>query len=227
MEIHNVMEELVASVVEEISRDDAASAKPRYSATEESRMDAICYILNRTTPRYVSSGRGFAHITNELQNDQQLGVDLMRLAHEALHRVSAVRRDFYNGGSAPHSAGPCYNFGTIKGRILDGARFSPVSGVAVTLMRDGTAVEMFDTRWSNPFEIPPQAPGTFNFWPAPIAASDNAATKEFPFELRVEDPRYEPLSHFFSVTAHRGEQETRTISLDRDIVLPDLYLFTR
>ncbi len=227
MEIHNVMEELVTSVVEEVAREDTESESPRYAVTEEYLIDAICYVLNRVHPRYVSSGRGFAHLTSELQKDTQLGIDIVRLAHEGLHRVTAVRRTFYGSDNPRHPGGPCYNFGTIKGRILDGARFSPVSDVDVLLLHEGQPVEMFDNRWSNPYRIPSQAPGNFHFWPAPTKADGSGDTREFPFELRIEDTRYETLSHYFTCTARMEETENRVFSLEQDITLPDLYVFER
>ncbi|MFP4152384.1 MAG: late competence development ComFB family protein [Alkalispirochaeta sp.] len=236
MEIHNLMEELVASIVSEIAREDRASASPRYCGSEECRIDAVCYVLNRVEPRYVSSSRGYAHLTADLQKDRQLSVDLVRLAHEGLHRVTAVRRNYYHdgvtagtedSGSHPHPEGPCYNFPTIRGRLLDGTRFSPVTEVTVLLLRDEDPVEMFGERWTNPYEIPKQAPGTYNFWPAPIPAEHTGETREFTFEIRVTDGRFDPLSHYFTVSATSEEREERIFTLERDHTLPDLYLFER
>jgi competence protein ComFB len=235
MEIHNVMEELVASVVDRVARDDAESADSRYQYDDASRVDAVCYILNRIPPRYVSSGRGYAHITKELRQDQQLEIDVVRLAHEALHRVNAVRR-YYGDSPVQHPVvGPCFNFGTVKGRLLDGACFSPISDVEVTLLRNGKPAEMYDSRWPNPYRIPSQAPGTFLFWPASIpvdgatggTANGTVESKDFDFELKVEDPRYDPLSHYFTITTKPDVREYRMFSLDRDVTLPDLYLFER
>jgi len=236
MEIHNLMEELVASIVSEIAREDLSSPLPRYCDSEECRIDAVCYVLNRVEPRYVSSSRGYAHLTADLQKDRQLSVDLVRLAHEGLHRVTAVRRNYYHDGGddpslpvgqAPHPEGPCYNFPTIRGRLLDGTRFSPVAGVSVSLLQDGEPVEMFGERWTNPYEIPTQAPGAYNFWPTPISAEQAGITREFTFEIRVTDPRFESLSHFFMVSATSDDREERIFTLERDHTLPDLYLFER
>jgi competence protein ComFB len=227
MEIHNLMEELVSSVVGDVCREDAESAAPRYCTTPECRVDAVCYVLNRVPPRYVSSGRGFAHLTEELLSDHQLSVDLVRLAHEGLHRVNAVRRSFYGSGDRTHGTGPCFNFPTVKGRLLDGATFTPVTDVEVTLLHEGSPVEMFDPRWSNPYRIPLQAPGTFLFWPAPVTAERPGVAQDFSFELHVEDPRFEPFSHYFSLSASSEERENPVFSLERDFSLPDLYLFTR
>lgn len=241
MEIHNVMEELVASTVEQLANEDAESESPRYCDSRDCRTDAVCYVLNRVSPRYVSSSRGIAHITEELKRDQQLAVDLLRLAGEGLYRVSAVRRSYYGTDtgrseatpskpSADTAAGdqkPRFHIPSIRGRILDGARFSPISGISVELLLEGERVAMFDSRWSNPFEIPHQAPGTFLFWPAPLPAEDAGITRTFSFELRVDDPGYEYFDHSFPVTIVSGTTDTPVFNLERDHLLPDLYLFKR
>ncbi|MCG8481445.1 MAG: late competence development ComFB family protein, partial [Spirochaetales bacterium] len=178
MAIHNLMEELAASVLDEVCKEDQAGSR-RYCVSEQCRTDALCYILNRISPRYISSGRGFAHLTEELQEDQQLMIDVMRLVHEGLQRVSAVRRTFYDVESKDALQGACFNFPTIKGRLLDGAGFLPVSEVDVQLFLDGALVEMFDSRWSNPYHVSAQTPGTFIFWPATISVAETGSARTF------------------------------------------------
>ena len=226
MAIHNLMEELAASVLDEVCKEDQAGSG-RYCVSEQCRTDALCYILNRISPRYISSGRGFAHLTEELQEDQQLMIDVMRLVHEGLQRVSAVRRTFYDTESKDALQGACFNFPTIKGRLLDGAGFLPVSDVDVQLFLDGESVEMFDTRWSNPYHVSPQTPGTFIFWPAPISIEEMGTQRKFEFELRVEESEFDPLNHLFTLelTSESGADEV--FNLERDHKLPDLYLFHR
>lgn len=228
MEIHNLMEELVSSMIEQIAAEDAAEAHPRYCTTPECRVDAICYVLNRMPPRYVSSSRGVAHLTEELKGDQQIAVDIVRLAHEGLHRVSAVRRSYYGAADgASHPTGPCFNLPTIKGRLLDGASFSPLSDIEIELVHDGEPVEMYDSRWTNPYRIPDQAPGTFLFWPAPVGGSSIGEKRDFWFEIRITDERFDPLSHSFVVSAESAATENRVFTLEHDFTLPDLYLFRK
>ena len=224
MEIHNLMEELVHSTVAELCQDDERGAG-QYCTTQQCRTDAVCYVLNRVAPRYVSSGRGLAHLTDDLRNDQQLMIDVVKLAHEGLHRVSAVRRGYYDVTQGRRIPGVCYNFPTIKGRILDGAAFMPVSGVDVELRRHDTLVEMFDERWSNPYRISDRTPGTFTFWPAPVEAEAPGETQAFDFQLVVNTPGYYELSHHFTVELSSDDRETQGFNLGRDHQLPDLYLF--
>ncbi|MEX2444707.1 MAG: late competence development ComFB family protein [Alkalispirochaeta sp.] len=224
MEIHNLMEELVSSTVAELCQDDEDGARS-YCTTGQCRTDAVCYVLNRVPPRYVSSGRGLAHLTADLRNDQQLMIDVVRLCHEGLHRVSAVRRGYYDDTSGSRIPGICFNFPTIKGRILDGSAFMPVSDIDVELRRHEAPVEMFDERWSNPYPISDRTPGTFTFWPAPVEASAPGETQSFDFQLVVNAPGYYELSHHFSVELTSDDRETQGFSLGRDYQLPDLYLF--
>lgn len=242
MEIHNVMEELVASIVEQIATEDADSDSPRFCDSTECRTDAICYVLNRVTPRYITSSRGVAHITEDLKQDRQLSVDLVRLANEGLHRVTVVRRTYYAsavgdenasgddvsaGSAASPPDGPFYNIPTIRGRLLDGASFTPVTNVSITLLHEDDVVEMFDPRWTNPYDIPQQAPGTFLFWPTPIPAQRAGTAIEISYELRVEDDRYGRFNHCFSVPVTSDSSRVPVFRLERDFVLPDLYLFAR
>ena len=223
MEIHNLMEELVRSTVEEICNEDEQGERS-YCTTAQCRTDAVCYVLNRMPPRYVSSGRGMAHMTTEMQHDQQLLIDVVTLTHEALHRVTAVRRGYYGTASDERPEGACFNFPTIKGRILDGSGFMPVSELDVTLVRDGETVAMFDERWSNPYHVSDRTPGTYIFWPAPVDAAAAAEKKTFDFELRIHAAGFEPLTHYFALEVHSDDRTARSANLERDHHLPDLYL---
>ena len=226
MEIHNLMEELVSATMEDLCTEDQSGEK-RYCTSAQCRTDALCYVLNRIPPKYVSSGRGLAHLTDQLQQDQQLMVDIVRLSHEGLYRVSVVQRGYYGETSAGREAGPCFNFPTIKGRILDGSGFMPLSQAWVALQYKGSPIPMFDERWSNPYQISTKTPGTYTFWPAPESTGAEGEDRSFDLELRVQASGYDELVHHFSVklTSDRGP---RTVfDLERDFHLPDLYLFPR
>lgn len=224
MEIHNLMEELVVTVVDEAIAEDAAGDH-RYCTSPDCRTDVICYVLNRMTPRYVSSGRGFAHLVETLESDTQVAVDLVRLAHEGLQRVTAVRRTWYDSERRGSVDGACYNFPTIQGRVLDGAGFMPLASATVTLVMDDAPIPMYDTRWTNPYTIDARTPGTYIFWPASVPAAETDASASFELHLRIEAPGYESLTHQFSLELERAEHPDPVFSLEREHRLPDLYLF--
>ncbi|MFW5718161.1 MAG: late competence development ComFB family protein [Spirochaetota bacterium] len=224
--IHNVMEESVLRVIDEICDEDEAADAPKYCTSPECRMDAACYVLNRVQQRYVSSARGQAHTELELGRDQQLIVDLVTLAHEGLRRVSSVRRSFYSDEhtSVSSVSGPHFYLPTIKGRLFNGVSFELVTNVEVLLLLDNERVTMLDSRWQNPYEIVPNTAGTYLFWPTPVPAESHGIERTFEFEIRVEADSYEPLRHFFSIERTSTAQIPDALEMSGEHRLPDLYL---
>lgn len=228
MEIHNLMEDAVTRAVNDLCDDDEREGSKRYCTTEECRLDAICYVLNRIEPHYVTSGRGLAHLGSEIENDAQLQIDIMLLVKEGLGRVTSVQRSFYADSehkAVPPQEGPCFNFPTIKGRLFSGRSFEPVEDLEIALYLDGEPATMFDSRWQNPYRIVSNTPGTFLFWPAPIPATEAGQRRSFNCELRVDDPRYEEFRHFFSVELESDHRFSGTFYYSRDFILQDLYIF--
>lgn len=225
MEIHNLLEDLVEQRVAEVCREDQAREEPLYCTSAECRIDAVCYVLNRIPPRYVSSGRGFAHLAEDLRRDQQLQIDVVRLVHEGLKRVSTISRAFYGKPAEEVPEGPCFNFPTLQGRVLDGNRFFPLSDVEVSLYHGDELVDMIDNRWSNPYVISEQTAGTYNFWPVALPAEKAGIRHTFEFRLFLERDGFSPLTHHLSLDVTSEEQPQHTMSLRRDHHLPDLHLF--
>lgn len=225
MAIHNLMEEEVARVINEICDEEAKKQNPSLCVSDDCRQDAICYVLNRIPPRYVTSGRGLAHVETAYKGNPQLHVDLVTLASEGLKRVTTVRRSFYdNGRSAGATTGPCFNFPTITGRLFNGLTFEPMTDIEVALLRDGSLVEMVDSRWPNPYEIVKNTPGTYLFWPAPTPSGNPGTTRDFEMEISAEIDGYEPFHHFFKIRLTSDTQRDAVIRFSQDHTLPDLYL---
>lgn len=226
MAIHNLMEEEVVRVINEICDEEAKKEKPSYCVSPACRQDAICYVLNRIPPQYVSSGRGLAHVETAYKGNPQLHIDLVTLASEGLKRVTTVRRSYYGGeGSEPGpQEGPCFNFPTITGRLFNGLTFEPMTDIEVSLRDDGELVEMVDCRWPNPYEIVRNTPGTYLFWPASIPSDSAGITREFDFEIASEVEGYEPFHHFFRIRLTSDTHRDAVIRFSQDHTLPDLYL---
>lgn len=220
------MEETVLRIVDEISDEDESSASPRYCNSADCRTDAACYVLNRIPQRYVSSQRGQAHVEYELQQDRQVSVDIVTLAHEGLRRVSSVRRPFYGDGdtSAHRHTGPRFCMPTVKGRLFDGASFELVTDVPVELLLDDDRVAMLDARWQNPYRIAANTAGTYLFWPRPVAAEREGMERSFELEIRVESVRYELFRHYFVVNRTSITQVPDPLEMGGEHRLPDLYL---
>ena len=223
-DIHNIMEDLATRVVDDVLSAMAAKQANDICTSELCRQDAICFVLNRVPPRYVSSARGIAHTSQELKEDQQLLVDLTTLAHEGLRRISTVRRYYY----APEvrgvegGRGPVFPFPAVRGRVINGSTFAPVSDVAVSLYYKDALVPMMDPRWENPYVVSRDTYGTFCFWPRAEVAEKDTEERRFNFELYIEDDRYEPLRHAFSLTVHSCLPEQ--VEHPADFMLPDVFL---
>jgi len=227
VEIHNIMEDEVARIVNEICDEDKANPVHHYCTAELCRMDAICYVLNRIPQRYVTSGRGMAHAESDLTKNPQLLVDVMALAHEGLRRVSQIQRSYYDQappeGAGPE-AGPYFNFPTIKGRLFNGVTFEPAKDIDVYLKRDGEQVAMFDPRWQNPYPLAGSTDGTYLFWPQPVTADRTGETQTFEFEISVHADGFEPFHHFFKLEVTADDAYAARARFTTDHALADLYI---
>ena len=91
MNVHNLMEEMVYSGVNELF-DTVIESKADWltCSCEQCRLDTICYVLNRLPPHYIKSGRGLAYAQNEDAIDKmQLVADINRIALEGMKQVLA------------------------------------------------------------------------------------------------------------------------------------------
>ncbi len=225
MEVHNLMEDEVVRLINRICDEEEQELALGYCTSPECRMDAVCYVLNRTRPRYVSSARGMSHLVFEHDRDTQAHVDLVALAHEALRRISSFRREYYDAETPEESRG--FSSGPpmpiITGRLLSCTTFEPVNDVVVELRYGGKPATMVDRRWGNPYEITDNAAGQYSFWP--IAPSGCDSSTEMEYSLVVSDDRFEPFRHYFPVMPLGfSGQEREHVIRHHEHQLPDLYL---
>jgi len=226
MNVHNLMEELVYSGVNELF-DTAIEAKADWltCSCEQCRLDTICYVLNRIPPHYIKSGRGLAYAQTEDSIDKmQLMADINRIALEGMKQVLHTKRPNHNTlADLPEI--PVFNFPTILGRILDGCTFEPAKNIKVLLLLDGKPAESIDSTWDNPFTITTHTPGTFTFWVKPESAKKEGLRKVFPFELNVDVEGHDPIRYYFEVAATSESVIRTAVNTDHSLFLPDLHLF--
>lgn len=227
MEIRNLMEDRVLSLVNEICDEDEQQATGRYCTSTQCRLDTACYVLNRIPQRYVTSGRGFAHLEADFQENPQLQIDLVTLVNEGLQRITSIQRSFYTDENCPGcqdlTAPYYYFFPTIKGRIYNGMTFEPISNLKVNLSFQGKPVPMVDPRWSNPFIMFGSAPGTYLFWPAPIEAEANNTEHTFELAITINSDTFEPFTHYISIPVHSEPVRSPKANI-RDFNVSDLFL---
>jgi len=221
------MEDRVIKLINEICDEDEKNEKPFYCTTDECRMDAACFVLNRVPQRYVTSGRGFAYLETDFQDNPQLQVDIVTLVHDGLKRVSSIQRSFY-GADYPQDnvsvVSPAfYYFPTIKGRIFYGTNFEPANNIKVSLIENGAPVTMIDARWQNPYTIVDQTPGTYLFWPRHRVAPADGVEETFEFAIELVENNFEPFRHYVSISVV-SEAFRSPHAFIRDFCVPDLFI---
>ncbi|MFQ3621532.1 MAG: late competence development ComFB family protein [Spirochaetales bacterium] len=225
MEIHNLMEDLVLRMVEEVASEKAKETGKEYFQSPQCRMDLACFVLNRIPQYYVTSGRGMAHTEKALKENPQLKVDIVTLIHEGLKRIETVRRPYYDSPlDQKATSGPAFYLPTIKGKLLNCLNFEPIQGVSIELLLENELLPMIDKRWQNPFVLDEKLEGTFLFLPAPLPAFKTGEEKTLELEIRVQDPRFEPFHHFFKLRVVAEEENESNPWKNPDYKLPELFL---
>ncbi len=143
-----------------------------------------------------------------------------------MHSVSQHRRT-RTGTYAMGSGGPYFNFPSIIGRLFNGENFEPVHDLEVGLYAEGQLVKVIDPNWQNPYRLVLNTAGTYLFWPHPIEASVTDLERHFEFELRINDPRYEPLHYFFPLQVSSSREFVDFVNTTASTRIKDLYLFPR
>ncbi|AEJ60964.1 Late competence development protein ComFB [Spirochaeta thermophila DSM 6578] len=224
MKVHNLMEDIVTRVVDDLCKEKAHTEPDKYCLTEECRQDIVCYVLNRVPPRYVSSARGVAYTSVHYEEDPQLLIDILTLATEGLKRITSIRRPYYQASSpSPPAADYLFHFPVIRGRLLLAPTFEPAADITVLLVHEGKAVPMIDARWQNPYYITKALPGTFVFLPAPFPAPRKDEKASFELCIHVDKEGYLPLRHYFTIELSSRPAEAEGPP-EETLVLPDLYL---
>jgi len=231
MELHNSIKGKVISKVEEIfdALENSGSAG-KFCTCDQCKMDVICYVLNRTPPRYIVSNRGASRSLEEGIEWQQQAADIAALIHDGLKQVNHNLRPNFSHSSEKNAASdeaaiPKFIIPTIMGRVFNGNNFAPLSDATVELLWSGGLVDMRDANWQNPYNIVHNIEGNYSFWPAPVPASRVNNHKIFEYILRVSAPEFETLTRTFKIPVASEIQATMSFSPDRTFKLPDLYMF--
>jgi competence protein ComFB len=229
MEIHNTTEDIVFARLKEICDFFEKQGNADICTCGQCRLDAACYVLNRSEPHYIVSNRGVARVEQESIERQQKTADITALIHEALKRVShnqrPAPRDSDKESHKVASGVPVFNIPTIVGRLFNGLNFAPMAGINVELYREGKLVPMKDRNWQNPYKLVYNTEGTFAFWPEPVSAESINARATFEYSVKIEAPGLEDLTHFFKIPVISEIQTAGSFSMERTFKLPDLYMF--
>jgi competence protein ComFB len=229
MEIRNLMEDAVKTVVDELFRIEGKDRRLGYCVCDQCRLDVACYVLNRVKPEYVASSRGLAYSEKEGLDKVQRRADLMSLVTEGWATVTHTPRQSFDHDAPPApveaAVGPAFNFPLIMGRVFDGRTFAPVTEGLVRLLAGGSDAAMVDQNWQNPFILATGTAGTYIFWPRHVSSPVVGEGRNWTFDIRVEAPGFDELSHFIEIDLQSEVEVRRDFSLQRVHKIPDLYLF--
>ena len=231
MELHNTIEDIVISRVDDIFNTIEKSGNAQNLCTcAQCRMDTACYVLNRTPPYYLISNRGAVRVFKDTLEHQQRLADITTLIYEGHKRVSHNQRPCFDHDAEQEEANaksdmPVFNIPTITGRLFNGINFSPISDVTIELYFNGVLVSMKDPNWQNPLRLVPHTEGTYSFWPVPVLAKKVGEHSSFEYTIHVENEDYEILDHVFNIPAVSEIATSHNFSLGRTIKLPDIFLF--
>ena len=229
--IHNIMEEIVSERVNSLY--DELMKKNSVWLTcdcENCRLDTICYVLNRISPRYVVGSRGVTHNTNMIKENNQISIDIEKLCVEGMRLVNTAKRPYHqNGlkraGIAIEINTAEFNFPTFMGNVFDGTTFEPLAGATVRLTLDGETVEMIDSTWQNPCNTFEATKGSYSFWMAPHEAVSDGMNKKFNFTVEVTCPGYTPVDYSFTVPLTSEKIESVELNSTYSVKIQDIFLF--
>ena len=226
MDIHNTAEDLIIEEINEICDSLEAKKKQEGICTcNQCRLDAVCYVLNRTEPHYVVSHRGASRI--DIDANLQKRADITALAYEGIKRVSHNQRPYVDHNKTEKELSPdvpFFNIPTIMGRVFNGLNFSPMANISVELLQNGKLAEMKNDNWQNPYTLIPNTNGTFTFLPKSVTAEKIDTHGIFEFTVRIAASGFADLNHIIKIPALSVGAGSSS-SLARTYKLPDLYLF--
>jgi len=227
MKIHNQMEDLVHSIVDEMY-DSKDVQEQEICTCSQCRLDVACFVLNRISPEYIISSRGVAHLKSDYHNSVQKSADVVQLVKKGLEIVSRKKRpgfthDDHLENTKPEEA--TFNFPVISGRLFNGQNFVPLLNQKVVLYIDGKEVKMFDQNWQNPYTIVSTIPGNFMFWPESISAKECDEKKRFSFRIGINDSDYSEFSYRFDLEVTSDSRVVNSLQVNNTYNLKDLYIF--
>ncbi len=179
LEVKNILEDIVMRVIEE--NDEYKLGNISWSQ----KIEAASYILNRMTPMYITSNRGFSNLVAKYENDPQFLADVMIKVEEAVRLVkknSEVKPDIEDLDRQV----PYYLLPKVYGKLISSKTLLPLNGVKVSFYVDNKLAKLVFQDWKNPCRIDADDEGFFSFAPFPVKAEAPFEPKVFQLKLEVQ-----------------------------------------
>jgi competence protein ComFB len=230
MIIHNIMEDMVRELIDEIFNDSELKKKESFCSCYQCKSDVMCFVLNRISPIYIFTARGATRFKMSYLDNLQRKADIVSLIHRGIKRVGLVKRPHFlhnneNESISPH--GFFFNVPALTGKVIDSITFEPLGSISVLLLLGGTPVEMINPNWQNPYLTNMNTAGIFTFFPRPMPAEKYNDIRKCEYELVVEDPVYEAYRRYFEVTVRSSEEFIEYYRYNSFLELEDVFLIPK
>ncbi|MDA3899882.1 MAG: late competence development ComFB family protein [Spirochaetes bacterium] len=208
MNIINIMEEIVSSLVSEVLKKEN-----RIDETKEYFEDICAYVLNRLPAKYVTSERGVLHGLLDAKFAFQQKSDIIMIIYEAMSIIKERR-----GGNQVHihlqKGTPNFFLPHLLGEVVEKTTFSKIPGVSITLLYNGMPAQMVSDGWANPFSTNKGTGSYYHFWPKLEENSD--FSQQHSFTLFFEHQKCKPVEQRIQlqpVSLTIGKLETKIVPL--------------
>jgi competence protein ComFB len=195
MALKNYMEDVVTDVADIMLKDADESG-----ITLSMRRDIIAYSLNRLTPKYIVSGRGFVHSIIQEEKNPNLMANIINVVKEGIDVITSRKREYSDDEKVTKDLGPFlydghmyFNFPHFIGEVADQAALESIEGVKVTLFMNDKTCDMAEASWPNPYITNKVTAKYYSFWPSSVKLEkDEESESSFTFRIRFEHPDYYP-----------------------------------
>jgi len=199
MTIRNIMEDIVKSAVSEVMKNE-----PGLAENKSNRDDITAFVLNRISPRYITSERGILHGEIDVRHATQQRMDILFLVYEAIAQIKNRRatevpqksREKKEQHVLPH----------IIGQVLEESTMSVIPDVEICLLFEGKPAVMADSDWKNPYRSHSSIMGYYHFWPEFIPGRMKEGGK-VRFELLFSREKFEELRIGIAIESIRGSSK--------------------
>lgn len=221
--IQNLQENEVYNIVNNLLEDK--KVKQTYPAVDdELKLDIICYILNRLSPHYTNSNRGYNYYLSKDINRQNR-TDIISLFFSALESFKE-RRDTGIPLGETKTEKRYFNFPQFFGLVFNSDNMLRIERAVATFFIDGKLVDNNEYHGiQNPYTIHPQTRGIYSFWIPAIENSKNVAERTFTIKVRIEIPGSEKeISVFEKITLKSTDAFQPNVEKGNTHQLPDAFL---
>lgn len=230
MKLKNYQEDIVLRLTELVLQD-----YPEIQADEKFIHDIAAFTLNRITPSYIMSERGFTrfatkHLIDEDKNTKGL-IEVMVIINMAIEylksRRKSDRNNIENKEIKKEPAEPVYNkyiynFPQFIGRVIDKANNKPIIDACITLYIDGNKAKSIEANWPNPYHTVNETNGFYSFWPKSLF--DSSDSKKYKVELKITHKNYLPSNILQTLKVQGTYQKKELIEGDKILKIPICHL---